>query len=188
MKLTNIVSIGIVVMGVLALLLGCESAGANDDDTGSGTGSLLIDSPKDPADDGADKYFRGFYILSYPGTSLSEVELWMYGSVAGDYTLELIARDGTYDGTELGRSQVTVTLSGTETNTSVVSFEFSGTPSVTTGNTVTFEIDQISEPTRGEAYYSLYTTNANGIVKQTNGTTAPLDSARRDEIAIRVYE
>lgn len=109
---------------------------------------------------------------------------------AGDYTLALTAREDTYDGIEIGTSHATATFIGDQSDLQAVSFYFDPLPAAPTGEVVTFELTPIHVPASGdtEPFYAYQTDSPNGIVKQTVGTSPPLDGPRRDEIAIRVYE
>ena len=147
---------------------------------------LLINYPMDPGDTGGDTISRGFYIKDFPGTSLSRVDLWVSASAPWDYTLELTARESSYNGKIVEKSQATKYLYGDK---QLITFNFSSNP-VQKNSIVTFSINKITGP--DSCYYSVhgeYGGIAEGdiLVLQTNGTTPPLDSHRRYGIAIRVY-
>lgn len=192
MKPTHISTVVAVLIIVPVVLAGCRLFGSEDGSDGAGADacSLIIDSPKDPADDGIDRYYRGFYITSYPGSTLCRLDLWMSARTAGDYTMQVTVREDAYNGTELGTAQATVTHTGSQDDLKVVSFLFDPVLSVPVGDVVTFELTVITAPagTDPDPFYALATDRPNGIVKQTGGTSPPLDSLRNNEIAIRVYE
>lgn len=147
---------------------------------------LLINYPMDLGDTGGDNISRGFYIKNFPGTSLSRVDLWVSASAPWDYTLELTARESSYNGKIVEKSQATKYLYDDK---QLITFNFSSNP-VQKNSIVTFSISKITGP--GSCYYSVhgeYGGIAEGdiLVLQTNGTTPPLDSLRRYGIAIKVY-
>jgi len=147
---------------------------------------LLINYPIDPAITGGDNLSRGFYIKDFPGTSLSEVDLWVSCDMPWDYTFELTARESTYNGTIIEKSQATKYL---YSDKQLITFNFSSNP-VEKNSIVTFSISKITGP--GSCYYAVNgeyggITEGDILVIQTNGTTPPLDSFRRYGIAIKVY-
>jgi hypothetical protein len=73
-------------------------------------------------------------------------------------------------------------------------FEFDGAP-VTPGGTVTFALEQLGG--LGSAYYDIGPCGlsdpgcaelCSGEIVQTNGTTPPLDTHRRESVGIRVFD
>ena len=147
---------------------------------------LLINYPIDPGNTGGDNLSRGFYIKDFPGTSLSQVDLWVSCDMPWDYTFELTARESTYNGTIIEKSQATKYL---YSDKQLITFNFSSNP-IQKNSIVTFSISKVSGP--GSCSYAVfgeYGGIAEGdiLVIQTNGTIPPLDSHRRYGIAIRVY-
>jgi len=147
---------------------------------------LLIDYPMDPLDTGGDNIDRGFYIKNFPGTSLSQVDLWIGAHAAGDYIFEITAREGTYDGPTIEQSQANISLTGDVFNKQLTTFNFSSN-TITKNSKVTFSLSQVSGP--GSCSYATqgeYGGIAEGdiLVIQTTGTTPPLDSWRRYGIAV----
>jgi len=147
---------------------------------------LLINYPIDLGNTGGDIISRGFYIKDFPGTSLSEVDLWVSCNMPWDYTLELTARESSYNGTIIEKSQATKYLYGDK---QLITFNFSSN-SVQKNSIVTFSISKVSGP--GSCYYAVHgeyggIAEEDILVIQTNGTTPPLDSLRRYGIAIKVY-
>lgn len=139
---------------------------------------------------GDDALSRGFYVQSYPGTNLGEVQLTYWTTVAGSYTISLTARDGTYDGAIIGTTQV-VTVDLPATTYITKTFDFGGA-SVISGNTVTFSQAKISGP--GSVYYNtgpcgfdLDCTTCSGVY-QTSGTSPPLDFIRRRSVAVTISQ
>jgi len=160
-----------VVMVLLACLLAAGTAAAD----------VLIDCPTAGGSAG-DGYDRGFYVPQYPGTTLDLVALRMSPSVLGTYTVRLTARAETYDGTLLGQSEVTVPF--TDTAPQEVVFTFPAVP-VTQNGVVTFALEQLAGD--GVIYYDVFPQDpASCPVVQTQDTTPPLSSFRRDGIVVRI--
>ena len=134
---------------------------------------------------------RGFYLPSYPGTSLSSVTLWMKAATAGTYTVAMTARLSAYNGPVVGASTATFILPANLNANTPVTFSFPS-PAVTPGTLVTFAMTQVSPAPTGataDVYYNVCVTDtcsANNPIIQTNGTTPPLDTFRRNGIAIRL--
>ena len=176
------------------LFIGCLPATPTEGE-GEGEGEiecesiLLINYPMDPEDTGGDKLHRGFYIKAFPGTSLSKVDLWIGANEAGDYTFELTAREGTYNGPIIEESQANIYLTENSEDMLVTTFNFSSRP-VQMNSIVTFVINKISGS--GTCYFA--TEGEYGDIPQedillieTDGTAPPLDTFKRYGIAIRVY-
>lgn len=169
---------------VALALAGCGGGGGGD----LPVEELLINYPK--AQEGTDSINRAFYIKSYPGKSLNRVTLWFQAGEAGDYTLQLEARAGTFDGTLIGQSTVSATLPDATTPSAPVTFTFGFQP-VTPDTVVTFKMVKVSGP-GGNVWFSVKgdygeLTSEEILVIETNGTDPPLSSWRRDGIAILVY-
>ncbi|HEV8439309.1 MAG TPA: hypothetical protein VGT40_14550 [Methylomirabilota bacterium] len=132
-----------------------------------------------------DRIDRGFYIPSYPGSSLQSVALRIAGGSSGPGTLTLTARAGTYDGPLIGSSTVNVT--GPISAASPITFTFADNPAVFPGSTVTFAITAtgITSPFLD---YSVFDDGADPScpVIETDGTTPPLDTDRRRGVEIIV--
>jgi hypothetical protein len=135
---------------------------------------------------GADLYYRGFYLPDYPGVNLTYVVLYFSARTAGTYSFSLTAREGSYDGRLLGTSTETVTLSDSDSDFRTAYFPFSQSPTVTPGSIVTFAINITSGPGT-DVYYATGTSNSDCSVVQTNNTTPPLDTVRRNGIAVLIY-
>jgi len=143
---------------------------------------------------GGDRIFRGFHIPEYPGSSLAEVTLHFSADVAGTYTLSLTALPDDYDGGEsvLGIDQASVYLEG-RSNYVATSFAFNPVASVTPESTIAFRIEYVDGPVDGgttSSVLAFYKVPSNGDpdcpVVETNGTSPPLDSWRRDGVWITV--
>ena len=129
---------------------------------------------------GGDQVTRGFYVQSFPGTTLGTVRLRYYGGGDGTYTVALTARTSTYDGAVVGTVQQTFAISG---NSPQVTFDFGNAPA-TQGAALTFSQSLVASP-GGVAFYDTGTGPCPGIV-QTNGTTPPLDTVRRDSVGVLI--
>lgn len=137
---------------------------------------------------GGDYLWRGFYLSSYPGTNLNEVTLGYLTFTPGVYTTSLTVRLGAFDGPIIGSTQ-TITTSLTDTDT-FVTYVFGGAP-VPLGSIVTFTQALISGPGT-----DVYFDTGNGglgvpgpaLINETEGTSPPLDTFRRNSVGIIVTE
>jgi len=127
---------------------------------------------------------RGFYLPTYPGTSIGVIELWLSADRVGSHSARLTAHMNTYDGPELGSRTATATL--TERSFSVVRFPF-GNVGVAPGSRVAFTLEVTGGP-GGRVFYSTRQSPDCPIV-QTNGTAPPLDTPRFSGrgVAIRIF-
>jgi hypothetical protein len=147
--------------------------------------SLLIDYSTNP--EGGDWIRRGFYIESYPGTTLSSVTLWFWTSSADDYTIQIEAREDTYDGTLVGQALESASLG---TSPISITFDF-GDVTVTKNNALTFQMSWTGGSI--SPYYCFYCDEFDSMtaeeinVIETDGTDPPLDTFRNDGVAIQVY-
>jgi hypothetical protein len=130
-----------------------------------------------------DLYYRGFYVPSYPGTSLSTVVLYLHAIEAGTYNMTLTARAGTYNGTVIGSRTIEVILSSSFASPTY--FSFSQRPRVTRNSRVTFALTLNEGPT--DVVYDETQTPSGCPVVQTNNTTPPLSTFRRNGIAVLIY-
>ena len=150
--------------------------------TATGVASLISCG----GDPGGDESFRGFYVPSYPGTTLAQVDLFLSASLAGTYTLTLTARSGTYDGPVTGTSQATVTLDGNILDNVQTSFAFPS-PAVATGTVLTFALAQVAGPADATVYFSVPKPgDATCPVTETEDTAAPLSTFRRNGVRLRI--
>ena len=144
--------------------------------------TTLVDCPGTP---GGDQLDRGFYVPQFPGTRMDNVTLHFSANTAGTYTFSLTARTGTYDGAVLGTATATATLTADILANVATTFRFSPT-AVTEGSTVTFAIAELSGPAGGVVFYSVPVNDPACPVVQTNGTTPPLDSNRRQGVHVKI--
>jgi hypothetical protein len=127
---------------------------------------------------------RGFYISYYPGNTLAQVDLLFSSRTAGDYTIILTARLGTYDGPVLGSSEITLVLSADQDELFAGHFIFPDSP-ITPGSLVTFSLSLDGAPSI--PFYNVSTHAAICPVVETQNTMPPLSEFRRDGVNIRVY-
>jgi hypothetical protein len=130
-----------------------------------------------------DQFDRGFYVPSYPGASLQQVTLRFQGGNAGAGTITLTARTGTFGGSVIGTS--TVNVVGPVSPATPIAFPFAGNPAVSPGSVVTFAITTTiaNTTTPPFLFYSVATSGDPSCpVIETNGTTPPLDSFRRQGV------
>jgi hypothetical protein len=140
---------------------------------------------------GGDFYYRGFYIPSYPGTSLSEVKMYFAErGEGGTREVSLTVREDTYDGETLGTAFLSVDPADNPEfgqvsvyTDAVFEFESIGIPQ---GSLVTFELTITGEYTE-PFYYGLSSDGACPI-EQTNYTNPPLDTPRWNKPAIRISD
>jgi hypothetical protein len=142
-----------------------------------------------PSPLGGDEISRGFYIPNFPGSGFSQVNLQFSADVAGSYTVQLTAHSGTYDGPTLGSSQATVSLApGQFTSGSF----FFPSPSVAGGSTVAFAMNVVSQPEGAQRTFFGVANTFAGVpscpVIETEDTTAPLSTFRRQGVAIQVIQ
>jgi parallel beta-helix repeat protein len=128
-----------------------------------------------------DFYYRGFYVPSYPGNSLTSARLVFTSPTAGDYTVRLTARSNTYDGLVLGSSATTFNLAVSTDR--AVTFNF---PSVRIreNSRVCFIMTITSGPSTA-LYYSVGPSSGGcPTIVETEGTTPPLDTFRRNGVEL----
>lgn len=134
---------------------------------------------------GGDLLDRGFYIQSYAGMNLGTVQLRYSSFDAGAYTVSMTARLGAYDGPIVGSTEtVNFNLTGSLNDQAAVTYDFGGAL-VSLGSIVTFAQVQVSGP--GSLYYDVGLGPCPGIV-QTEGTSPPLDTFRRDSVGVIITQ
>ena len=146
-----------------------------------------------PESRGGDQIFRGWYIPSFPGATLTSVGLELFsrpvtgfeGSVAGTYTFDLTARTASYSGSIVGTSRVSVTLDGASTPVSTV-FPFPN-PVIAEGSLVTFSLTMVSGPANAVTFYNVATPDDPSCpIVETEDTSPPLSTFRRQGIVATV--
>ena len=169
--------------GISASATGSAALGIPVTSTAFDVTTTLVNCPGDPS---GDLLFRGFYVPEFPGSTLDRVTLYFSANTAGNYSFSLTARAATYDGTLLGTATATAALTADINANVATTFTFSPT-AVTQGSTLTFAIAEVSGPDGGDVYYSVPNQgDATCPVVQTNGTTPPLDSFRRQGVHVTI--
>lgn len=132
---------------------------------------------------GGDGLSRSFYLPSYSAGTLDTVTVNYHASVNGTYTVALEARLNAFDGTVVGTANSTATVTNGTPGGTPVTFNFSNV-SIPAGSTIAFK----QTLSAGPGGLSVNTGDApcTGTVTQTNGSTPPLDTARRATLAITV--
>ena len=131
--------------------------------------------------DTGDLYFRGFYVPSYPGNSLDSARLVFTSPTAGSYNVRLTVRSNTYDGIVLGSDTTTFNL--VSSTDRAVTFNF---PSIRIreNSRVCFILTIVSGPDTALYYGVGPTTGGCPTVIETEGTTPPLDTFRRNGVLL----
>ena len=123
---------------------------------------------------------QGFYVPSFPGTSLASVELHLMFPAAGTYVLSLTAHAGTFDGTGLGTATSSVTAGADLTLPVLFTFP---SPAVTPGTPVAFTHAKTSGPA-GTIFFGVITQLDSCPVVETLSFTPPLSAFNRTGIAV----
>ncbi len=151
---------------------------------------VLVDFPPTVAG-GGDFIYRGFYVPSYPGTSLSSVTVWMKTLTAGTYTVSMTARANAYDGPVIGTSTAIVALPASLGTDTPVTFYFPGA-AVAQGSLVTFAMTQVN-PAGLDLYYDVGDCGLNdpncpttNPTIETEGTNPSLDTFRRKGVNVTI--
>lgn len=148
----------------------------------TGASSQVIDCLD--GSDGGDRVTRGFYCSDYPGTTIERVDLHLSAESAGEYVIRMTIRTDTYNGLQVGQAEATVTLPGGPSNHVLTSFLFPST-SVAPHALLTFALEEVSGPDL--MYYAPTTSNSACPITQTNGTTPPLDTFRRNGVRVAIH-
>jgi hypothetical protein len=144
--------------------------------------ATIVTCPMDPAG-GGDQVDRGFYVTSYPGSTLGTVTMQFIGNIVESKTLTLTAASGVFGGPVIG----TAVASGVVPTTGAglpLTFNFGNAP-VVPGSTVTFALTLNAGAV--PVFYNVGVGPCAGVT-QTNGTTPPLDSFRRDSVGLVITD
>ncbi|HZF13645.1 MAG TPA: hypothetical protein VFE33_33035 [Thermoanaerobaculia bacterium] len=139
----------------------------------------VISCPFSGAGDSID---RGFY-LSYSANNLAGVTLAYTTDVAGPYSITLVARAGSYNGSLVGVPQ-TVNVNLSPGLMTPVTFNFGGAP-VTPGSTLAFT----QSATGGNVFFDVGPCNPGSCsacpgVVETVDTAPPLSTVRRGSVGV----
>lgn len=148
--------------------------------------STLISCATDAS--GGDLIDRGFYVGNYPGLSLNQATLNFSADTPGEYAFSLTARRGTFDGQVIGVANAKVVVANGRNSFTPTTFFFpSPFPSIDPGSTVTFALTQLAGPSTDAVFYEVPSNGDTACpVTQTNGTTPPLDTFRRNGVNIQI--
>ena len=166
---------------VTVVFAGAIVIGACSSDSNSPNANVvdLVSCP--PTVAGGDNLGRAFYLDSFPGSTLESVTSYFQAVGSGDRTVALTARNATFDGAVIGTD--TVSFSAADGDSSIaVLFDLGGN-AVTEGSIVTFAYGTIAD-TGGTLFMQTTTSNATCPIVQTNGSTPPLDTDRRNGLAV----
>lgn len=130
---------------------------------------------------------RAFYVPEYPGTDLSQVDLWFASDSADTYDVLLTVRQGSFGGTLLDTTTVSVTVNTNPSTFTQASFTMNVT-GIPTGSTLTFEPVVVAGPaeafffevpnTDSDPQFSL-PGNSSCPVIETNDASDPFDDRRQ---------
>ena len=141
----------------------------------------VIESPfSNPNDWGGDFLHRGFYIENYGADNLRQVILQYKSRGTGTYNTSLTVRIGSYDGIIVGQTKTLSTYFEADIPKQVV-YDFGGI-NVPYGSLLTFTQETNSGPDK--LLYFNTGNESHPQITETNGTTAPLDSWRRDGVGV----
>jgi hypothetical protein len=156
----------------------------------------LVNCP--PNQGAGDELSRAFYLPNFPGTSLSQVNLYLSANAHDDddpapYTIQLIAKAGGFNGPVIGTSTVTVTLRGDADENKLTQFAFAGTPPVSRSSTVTFQFSVLSNPNRAKLTFNVGSCGLGNThctskcpVVETNDARGTLSAFRRQGCGVTV--
>lgn len=145
--------------------------------------ATIVSCPASDSTSG-DGISRSFYLPNYAGTTLDTVTVNYGTATAGTYTVALEARLNAFDGTLVGTVNSTTTVAAANVvGGTPFTFDFNHA-AIPANSTITFKQTLISGP--GFLSNNTGAPPCTGTVTQTNGSTPPLDSARRATLAITV--
>lgn len=124
---------------------------------------------------------RGFYVDSFPGVNLSQVDLYVSADAAGTYGVALTVRLATYDGTLVTSDTTSVSSTGASDNYVKATFTFPD-PKIQKGALVTFDAAQLSGA--GTAFLEGSDTTS-CIVHGTNDKVPPLSTPQSSTLSGR---
>jgi parallel beta-helix repeat protein len=128
-----------------------------------------------------DFYYRGFYVPNFPGNSLASARLVFSSPTAGSYNVRLTVRSNTYDGLVLGSDTTAFNLASS--TDLPVTFNF---PSIRIreNSRVCFIMTIVSGPGTALYYGVGPVTGGCPTIVETEGTTPPLDTFRRNGVVL----
>jgi hypothetical protein len=126
-----------------------------------------------------DPVTHGFYVLNFQGATLGAVTLGHAAAVAGERTITLTARQGSYSGPIVGTATVTRDIDA-EMRASV--FEFGSVPAPTAWLIAFTQTVVAGDP---DVTFDAGVGPCSGI-SETEGTTPPLDAFRRASVGLSI--
>ena len=129
-----------------------------------------------------DFYSHGFYVSQYPGITLDSATLKMAATVTGTYQVAMTVFSNMYDGPILAAATNQVAFSGLLSDAVPVVWTFPATP-IEKYSRVCFRLSLISGPST--AVYYAVGDGCNSVI-ETEGTTPPLDTFRRDGVDVTI--
>jgi hypothetical protein len=140
-----------------------------------------------PSGSGGDFASDGIYVTGYSGSNLGQVQLYYSTDTPGLYRIALTAHRGSFDGPVIGASQVVTAELPYLSSEIFLIFDFGGAP-VTPGDTIAFTQDiQGVLSAGGSVYFDVGTSSCPGVF-ETDDTTPPLSTVRRDRVGIVITE
>jgi hypothetical protein len=141
----------------------------------------IIDCPPAQGSNGDMIGSEHFYVMSYPGSTLADVTLYLQFPASGTYTLSSTARQDTFDGSVIGTATATVTVES-DLNLPVV-FHFPSSP-VVPNSVVTFRQSFVSGPS-SIIFFRVLTRSGCPVV-ETEGSSPPLAGFFRSGVAVTI--
>lgn len=136
---------------------------------------------------GGDIVARGIVVPNYPGNNIRRLKIGYGASTAGEYRITAQIRRGSFDGPIVGTSSIFLSFPGGSYANVYGFFHFGGAfdgAPVTPGDTLAI-IQTYSGP--GPLVFDVGNdTSCGGVVHETEGTTPPLDTFRRDTVGIDI--
>jgi hypothetical protein len=151
-----------------------------------------------PSNGSGDALSHGFYIPKYPGTSLSQVDVYLSSNASAStptpYTIQLIAKLNGFDGQQIGSSTETVYLRGASSENLPTHFVFGTLPSVSKRSTVTFQFNVLSNPNNATLTFNVGSCGVGNThcktscdLIETTDASGSLSTFYRDGTAAKIY-
>jgi hypothetical protein len=134
---------------------------------------------------GGDRLDRSFYIANYAGSSLEGVEVALSSDATHTQQITLTARLGAFDGPIIGSATKMVAFQGDESMQTVF-YDYPSAP-VPPGSTVAFSYTRSNNDAAIHVFSSGGALPCLGTVVETNGSSPPLDSVRRNWYGVAVF-
>jgi MYXO-CTERM domain-containing protein len=122
---------------------------------------------------------RAFYLQNFPAQNLGTLTLAIVNDSAGGETVTVTAHHATFDGAVIGA--VSASLSAAGAGDRRLAFDFGGVPTIP-GDTIALAVTYVTDA--GGIF--LDTGNSPCAAVETNGSSAPLDTFRRNSMGVIV--